>query len=624
MRFHSEFYVNPFRQTIVASPWETAPADVPEIHGHVFNQCLAGVDYVRLNQRSAALVIHGESGSGKTHLLGRLRTRLAPTAPSATYRQEYLYVWVRLQTSPRMIWRTLRRTLVDDWFRPVAGVKSQFQRILYHRLAEIRPAEWDLERWYEYMLDQHPQGLSELLDEIADTLDLDRNTAVAFQHIAFGRHLRDLRAWLAGTSLPEAALERLDLAQDEGTDEEREDEARQVVLMLCRLAGNSLPILMNFDQVEALQTSPDDHEAIFAFGQLISTLHDGTTNVLLTSCVQSAFFHVLKERARRADYDRMTSLGAFSLDPLNRKQAELLIAGRLAEAGDPVQGSRPGCWPLEQTEFDDLLAKGFVAPRQLISLCAERFETRLNATVGVSGSEESPAFARSLIETVPTGPANQLPPTAAARATSSPDLTESQTAGLELARGLQQEWENRLAEKHLANSPDMTEEILLHSLPLLAKILRIPATPVRDEQLPDVPIIFESPAGVRVGLSISTQPNMNSVAAYLKRLKLQHELKRLVRLVIIRDERVPITETAKAAQQHLADLEDKRAVVVHPPRDVLSSLDALRAILSDAKSGNLDFHGETIAPQAVEDWLARNVGPGIRDFARMTMTVQDS
>jgi len=369
--------VNPFRDIIVANPWEATPTDVPEIHGAVFRQCLEGIEHVRRAGRSAALLIHGEAGSGKTHLLSRLRASLAPQAPSATGRPECLFVWVRLQTSPRMIWRTLRRTLVDDWFRPVAGAHSQFHRILFHRLAEMRPAEGDLERWYGYMLDEVPEGLAELMEQIATRLDLDRNMAVAFMHIAFGRHLRDLRAWLAGTSLPQAVLDRMDLTQDEGTDEEREDESRRVVLMLCRLAGNGLPVVLSFDQVEALQTVPRDPEALYSFGQLMSALHDGTTNALLVSSVQSAFHTELKDHARQADYHRMTSLGALSLDPLDREQAARLIAARRGAAPDAAPHS--DCWPLEQREFNDLFASGSVTPRRLLSLCAERFDLQTGA-----------------------------------------------------------------------------------------------------------------------------------------------------------------------------------------------------------------------------------------------------
>ncbi len=556
--------MNPFRETIVASPWNSTCVDLPTIHRPVFEECLRGIDFVRRNHRSAALLLHGEAGSGKTHLLSRLRARLTPHEPSATDREESLYVWVRLQTSPRMIWRTLRRTLVDDWFRPVAGVQSQFQRILFHRLAQIRPAEGDLERWYEYMLDEQPEGLAELIEQIADTLDLDRNTAVTFKHIAFGRHLRDLRGWLAGASLPQPALDRLDLSHDDGTDEEREDQSRQIVLMLCRLAGDGLPIVLSFDQVEALQTHPGDRDALFAFGQLVSTLHDGTTNVLLVSCVQSAFATELKDHARSADYDRMTSLGALSLHPLSRAQAEQLIAARLAAAPQPAasEAARSTTWPLEPGEFDDLFATGHVSPRRLLGLCAERYDA--------------------------------------------PAESESVAAQKSMETFLRDKWDSSVEQKIAGNSPEKTEEIVRHALPLLVKIIAPEAAVVSDELLPDVALVFEE-AGRRSGLSVCNQVNMNSLAARLKRLKRQLASGRLARLALVKDARVPLSPTANAARAYLAELEQQGAVVVVPSVESLAALDALRELVSDAKSGDLDCQGQPVPPQAVGEWLAANV-----------------
>lgn len=562
--------MNPFRDTIVATPWEATRADVPTIHGFVFEQCLNGVEEVRRHRRSESLLIHGAAGSGKTHLLSRLRGRLTPQAPTATGREECLFVWVRLQTSPRMIWRTLRRTLVEDWFRPVVGGRTQFDRILFHRLAEIRTAEGDLERWYEYMLDEHPNGLAELMDRIAENLDLDRNTAVAFKHIAFRRHLRDLRAWLGGTSLPEAALARMDLAQDEGTDEEREDESRRIVLMLCQLAGSNLPVVLSFDQVEALQTAPGDRDALFAFGQLISALHDGTTNALLVSCVQSSFATELKDHSRQADYDRMVSLGSLSLDPLNRNQAEQLIAARLAAVDDTA--SRPACWPLEPTEFEVLFATGPVSPRKMLVLCAERYEARMNADA-----------------TLP-------PPPPVAPTTF-----------------LAEKWSAVLEQKLSANAPDRTEEIVRHGLPLLVNLLAPETKLVRDDQLPDVSLIFEGPAG-RTGVSLCTQSNMTSLAKRLKRLKDQLAQRRLRRLVIVRDSRVPVTTGARIARQLLDELE-QQAAILFPSPEVLAALDALRALLSDAKSGDLALEGDAILPRTVEEWLLANLPRNVRDFA---------
>jgi hypothetical protein len=583
--------MNPFREGIVASPWETTGVDVNAIHDDVFQECLRGIERVRHDHRSTSLLIHGGAGSGKTHLLKRLRARLTPQVPPSTDREECLYVWVRLQTSPRMIWRTIRRTLVEDWFRPVRGVRSQFERILFHRLAQIRTAEGDLERWYEYMLDNAPDGLKELMDRIATSLHLDRNTAVAFEHIAFHRHIRDLRAWLCGDSLPEAALARMDLSQDEGTDEERESLARQVVIMLCRLAGDSLPILITFDQVEALEMFPGDFDGLYAFAQVTSTLHDETSNVFLVSSVQSAYATRLKDKARGADYDRMTSLGALALHPLNKAQAEQLIAARL----NAVPQSRPDesvplCWPLEPHEFEELFEKQQVTPRQLLSVCAERFEI-----VSRGGNVTSPV--PPVGSQHPRGAA--IPPTRA-------EIVES---------FLKDKWDSVREEKLGSNAPEKTEEIVRHGLPMLVKLVAPDANPVRDEQLQDVPIIFEH-EGARTGVSICTQSNMTSLAATLKRLKTQLATHRIKRLAIVRDNRVPVNAGAKAAKKHLDELEqDPRTVTLRPAPEILAALDALRGLLSDAKSGDLSCHDEAISPQTLEAWLTAHLPDGLRDLA---------
>lgn len=574
--------MNPFRDTIVASPWEYGGVDVPTIHGFVLDQCVNGVEYVRQRGRSAGLLLYGEAGIGKTHLLKRLRSQLTPAAPTATDRRECLYVWVRLQTSPRMIWRTLRRSLVDDWFRPVSGQRSQFDRILFHRLAEIRIAEGDLEPWYEYMRDEDPQALTRMMDQIAEAQQLDRNTAVAFQHIAFERHRRDLHAWLAGTSLPAAALERLEMAQDEGTDEEREDEARRVVIMLCRLAGNDLPIVLSFDQVEALQTTPDDKDALFIFGQLVSTLHDSTSNVLLVSSVQSAFATILKEQSREADHDRMTSLGSYSLNPLTRSEAEQLIAARLSvdHPSIPPDAKRTPCWPLEMQEFNSLFesGRGSVSPRKLLLRCAERFESRLQ------GGTQQPA-----------------PPTPV------PSQTER------IARFLAETWETTLEEKQTTNTADRTEEIIRHGLPLLMPLVSPTIRQVRTETLPDVELVFESPRE-RIGVSLCTQSNMNSLTNRLKRLKGQFDKAKLPRLVVLRDRRVPLSKTAKAAAKNLEELEQKGAAIVYPSVEVLAAIDALRSLLSDAKSGDLNHGAESISPQTVAEWLQACLAAPLREF----------
>ncbi len=588
--------MNPFRETIVGNPWESTSGDVPAIHAHVFDECLRGLQQVRESQHSAALLIHGAAGSGKTHLLRRLRERLALKHPTATDRDEALYVWVRLQTSPRMIWRTVRRTLVEDWFRPLSDSSCQFDRILFHRLAEIRVAEGDLEPWYEYLLQEDPEGLRELIDQIATTLNLDRNTHVAFEHLAFGRHRRDLRAWLSGDSLPEVALERMELTQDDGNDEEREDQARQVVLMLCRLAGNELPIVLSFDQVEALELNPGDNEALFAFGQLVSTLHDGTSNVLIISSVQSSFADRLNDRARAADRDRMKSLGARSLAPLSRDEARELIHSRLQAAGEriPEGAQSMPFWPLSAEDVDNLVQSN-VTPRSLLARCAEAFD----AQRPLPSPFPEPALNKVDAETV-------VPPPEAATSSVSTYLDEK--------------WQALTEDKIQSNTPAATEDILRHALPMAVRLIVPDVKVVQDEHLRDVSLVLEGTTG-RMGVSICTQSNMTSLAGRLKRLNDQFNQHRVSRMVIVRDARVPITSTARKAQASLNQLEQKGASVVYPSVDVLAALDVLRALLSDAKSGDLSHEGETVLPRTVEEWFIRHLPHDLNEFLEQVIGV---
>ncbi len=583
---------NPFREAIAATAWRGTCPDVPEVHAGVFEVCLLGLEHVRSSQTSKGLLIHGEAGSGKTHLLGRLRSKLTTTLPISTDRSASLFVWVRLQTSPRAIWRHLRRQLVEDLLRVEPGCKSQFERILFCRLAEVRPAEGDLERWIEYMREQNPTGLEDALDEIADRINLDFNTTVAFKHLAFERYRRDLKAWLCGDSLPESALARLGLAAEEGSEEDREHAARQVVLMLCQLAGCNLPIAMCFDQVEALQISASDYEGLYAFGQLVSTLHDSTSNLLIVSCVQSAYSDALKTRSRGADYDRMISWSARQLEPLTLSQAEKVIAARISAVGASGLWPKSPGWPLGIDALQRLAAASNLTPRRLLTLCAEAFD------IWASGGDPTPEISSAAPESL---------------VATNTRMTEEFLAS---------DWERRQDDAAASNRPQQTNDIVRDGLPLLLRIVAPELSLARDDALQDVELIFAGADGRKIGVSLCTQSNMNSLAARLKRLKQQWSSGRLRKLVILRDGRVPISKTAGKTLQSLDELGRAGATVWHAPAEALIALDTLSGLLADAKSGDLANHGQIILPESVEDWLRAQL-PACFDELIETVTVTE-
>jgi hypothetical protein len=177
----------------------------------------------------------------------------------------------------------------------------------------------------------------------------------------------------------------------------------------------------------------------------------------------------------------------------------------------------------------------------------------------------------------------------------------------------QEKWTADFEKKRAESTPERTEEIVRHGLPMLVKLVTPHVELISDEMLPDVSLVFKTDAG-RTGVGLCTQANMTSLAARLKRLKAQQATGRLQRLVVVRDSRVPVSSGAKKAQQLLIELEEQKAVVLHPTVEALAALDALRDLLSDAKSGDLSWHGGTIAPQSLEEWLVANLADGLREF----------
>ncbi|MBA4394294.1 MAG: hypothetical protein C0407_12155, partial [Desulfobacca sp.] len=315
--------LNPFLGAVVADPWKPAQVDVSEIHAEAFQECCQAISYVQKTHQSASIIIHGEAGSGKTHLMARLRFFLS-NAPA-------VFISIPLQTAPHMLWRHLRRCLIDDLLRPGDHNRNQFKKIAALRL---RNNTLDLEGW-----------LSQV--------QMDHDLFGVLSHFFSNEYRRETRAWLRGDSLSETDLTRLNLSTTGEDEEDQEDKSRRVVLSLCNFFGSAICLVFCFDQVEALQNRPEEKTGLFAFGKMVRAVHDGTDNALLISCMQSSFIDPLYDSVDKADKARLNSIGKRTLQPLTYDQALVLILARL-EAVSDLARFRQGhsrLWPLDEKEI---------------------------------------------------------------------------------------------------------------------------------------------------------------------------------------------------------------------------------------------------------------------------------
>jgi hypothetical protein len=297
---------------------------VEGINAEAFDACLQAVEQARTGRQSASVLLNGVPGSGKMHLLVRLRVHL-----EARIRRDpqamAMFVYVRLDTTPRRLWRHLREQVVEDLRREIDG-HSCLERLIDLRLQTSVPAQnVRVSDGSRRPSDRNADRISELLDQTVK----DRNLAIVLTHLLLlDRHRLEARAWLRGDSLPEGILDRLGVVtSDPDADEDPEGRARRTVLAPCRLASPHAFVFC-FDQIEALEVEGDKRTGFETFGRMGAGLHDHADHLALISCIQTTHLNDLMDCVHGADRDRIFK-SMSQLKPLNLDQALALVRQRL-------------------------------------------------------------------------------------------------------------------------------------------------------------------------------------------------------------------------------------------------------------------------------------------------------
>lgn len=544
---------NPFRANIVQDAWQN-PADVAEIHADVFQACIRGIDSAARGVPDS-LLVYGPAGSGKTHLLTRLQRHLLDTAAVAPDRVLHcVFVFVRLQTSPSLLWQHVRKRLTSDLMRREQGV-TQLQRLLAHQMSlgnAVSPRARVM--GFRVLSGADQETLVTHLDSVATSLGLPRDLCIVLEHLVCSRHIRDASAWLAGESLPDSVMTQLGVGPD--IIEDRESAARDIVTALCRLAGETLPIVFCFDQVEALQRGLEDRDAFYAFGRTAADLCDADRNVFIITCLQSAYLDVFKAAVRGADRDRMARREAV-LQPLSRKQIEQLLLTRLQQRNDIDAEESDTSFALSPELLDTLARDTPCVARRVLANAARAFD---------EVSTEAPPKT--------TEPSGFLRETFA---------------------------ENRVRAMRDSSAAD-TERVILGGLEAIS-VLRGLESFVPDPKTADFILNTEPPTAIQ----ICNEADARSLGPRLKRILASIPRKDGARTLIMRDPRLPIAKSATKTRNHLKALRNQGVALVEPTVEALSALEALGELLADAKSGDLNQDGETVSESRVVEWL-RSLG----------------
>lgn len=348
---------NPFHIDVVTSAEAAVPADVPEIHREPFELCRSAYESVAREPFSMSVLLHGQAGCGKTHLLYRFRRWLRAEMEEKPTRPAALLVAIRMDTAPNQIWRHVRRRFATELTRRGTDGACPLDGILL--------------RWTE----RHHGKLNDALDSFEDgdlgsALSLDLSKVL--EHFVDGNHLRLCRAWLAGDGLSDDDLQRLNLSSlrfDEVDESIAETNARETVLSIVRLCA-PLPVVFCFDQLEALEIAQQGSRGFAPFSQMGAALIDGTRNVLMISTILVTFLKALEDGSHKTDYQRI-SKRQIDLQPLDFQLGRKLIASRLALVPELREET-----PIEDEKLRAFFQaeRGYATPRKLIHEARRLFE----------------------------------------------------------------------------------------------------------------------------------------------------------------------------------------------------------------------------------------------------------
>jgi hypothetical protein len=563
---------NPFLGGIVPDAWRGAATDVAAIHSDVYAQCLAAVQTVRHEHRSASVLIHGEQGSGKTHLLARLQRHLTDTETYPDLEDDWqIFVYLRMRTASGRIWRKIRSELVTDLMRPMPDGLTQFDHVLAKRLAARCDGHADLALWWEHHRENRMPELIDALHDLAMEINLRDDFTQVIECFVRGQHLRHVRAYLSGGLVSEEGFRLLFGNVDPSHyAPDNEDDAFAAVRALCHLAGPQIPIVFCFDQIEAIEVEEATRKPIWYLARVVSDLTDETT-VAVISCVLATF---AADEIRRQDHPRLTSAGQTSLQRLDHQQMRQLIGSRVAAnpSTAAIAGDRPD-WPFAD---DDAIFASRLTPRELLRQAADRFDQLRGKTIAG------------------TDPADQ----------------GALLAGV---------FESRVEKALRTQKPEDTDDLIASTLPNLLPLFEPgwttehPIGPHNARR--DIEMILVGPGGeARVGVSLCNQPSMTGLAARLNRLQKNRHAFGLQKLVLVRDGRLPITAGAATTRRRLEELTQQDGHLLRPTREIMAVLDAARSLIADATCGDLALDGKAFTAVSVRQWLAENLDPATRQW----------
>ena len=284
--------------------------EVESIHQEIVDSLDRMLTQVVGDRATRTILLMGDSGSGKSYLLGRLKRLLNPKACFA-----YIGPW----PDSDYLWRHILRNTVDSLIQAPEG-RQESQLLLWLKgfpsFKNRGFSRWMVRERTQFIRDlraSFPVGIYNPKEFFGVLYDL---TNPQLRPLAYD--------WLRGDDLDEDDLKNLRVSQSIDS----EDAAQKNLANFGRIAASTQPIVLcfdNLDNIPILANGRPDLQALFGVNAAIH--NEKLDNFLILISIITSTWNQHYKAIQPADLARINE--KLSLKPINLDQATALWAARL-------------------------------------------------------------------------------------------------------------------------------------------------------------------------------------------------------------------------------------------------------------------------------------------------------
>ncbi len=329
---------------------------VESIHQEVVAEVEELLEKVARDRRTRTLLLAGDSGSGKSYLLGRLKRLL---------NQKAFFAYIGPWPDSDFIWRHALRNTVDSLMYVPDGQKESQLLLWLKSLSALRDESlWkqifgERNLFIHNLKGSYPAGI------------YNANEFFGVLYALTNSELYPLACeWLKGDDLDEETLKLLKVKRAIDS----EETALKILSNFGKISSATQPIVLCFDNLDNIDRAEDGLINLQALFSLNSILHNQKLKNFLV--IISIVTNTWKQNSRRilqADLARLD--GEIRLQSINLDQAEALWGSRLHpihQQTDPKP--RSPIFPLTRKNLEDKFPGGKTRPRYVLMLGRQLFQ----------------------------------------------------------------------------------------------------------------------------------------------------------------------------------------------------------------------------------------------------------